>query len=292
MLEGGPLTSAPPAFRCGFTFAGMHLSAAITDAWSERLFIRACRPMLDNAAPQIDAHVTRDERGELELRAYGERLRYDTGRLGAFGAAHRALHDCFSRFAAADPRALPLYGAFLAIGGLGVALLGPSTAGKSVLSLHAAMLGARFLGDELLLFYPGSGFGRALPRLPALREPALNFLPAAMRYAVERSGNAAHLPAGRFWYALEAQHLLGIAPDAAPHPLHAVVFLIRTPGKPRLFALQPHDLLSRICERAYRRPGSLRELALLRASLANVRAYELHLGEPAVAARLLTDAFA
>lgn len=236
------------------------------------------------------ARVERSGDSGLALQFNSCTLSFSTTELGAFGAAFAATREIFARFAADHSNATAIYGAGVALRDAGVVLIGASGAGKSILLLHLVTRGARFLGDETLVARWNAGEIRAQQRLPALREPGLAFVPSEkMRSAILQSRDVAHLRGGRFWYALSSKELLGISPDAASYPLRAIVHLQGRAAKPCARSLSRTDALRLVAERSYFKPSSLDELARIRRSLSDVRAFALDVGEPETTADVLLE---
>jgi hypothetical protein len=209
--------------------------------------------------------------------------------LGSFEAAFRSTRDLFARLAENAAPGGAFYGGCGAFGRSAFALFGASTVGKTILLLHLANIGAHFLGDETFAL-DEAGMVRAMPRLPALREPGVALLPRQeLRYAVLRAPYCEVLPNGRLWFALRAEDLLGITPDPRPCELRAVIFLERGIGHPRVDEVTPTQGLAAATQRLYRKPRDLAEIARLRRTLRDVRAYRLLLGPPARTAELLAE---
>ncbi|MFN2449370.1 MAG: hypothetical protein ABR508_06215 [Candidatus Baltobacteraceae bacterium] len=205
-----------------------------------------------------------------------------------FGAAFDAVRDVFAQFAATASGDGAYHGATVAIAGAGTVLLGDATAGKTLLALHLTAMGGCFYGDETFLFDGENRVVRAMPRLPALREPALALLPdQAMRRAVEGALNVAARPGGRLYYALEPHELCGIAPDPSPLPLKNVILLHGRARHTRLERLTVNGLLAAFVRRSYVKPADLRALGRIRAALHGVRGYRLIAGAPAQTAQLI-----
>lgn len=230
----------------------------------------------------------RTTRDGLTLVFGARRTGYPFTALGRFGAAFSAVRDLFVLFCTAMPDSAAFYGACGATAHGAFALLGAPTVGKSLLSLHLAADGIRFLGDETFTLDVQQFVIQALPRYPALREPALPLLPSdAMRFAVQDSPHYERLPEGRYWFALHPQHLLGTAPDASPQQLRTICFLERSTGQTRIEALQPHETLRRALSRLYDKPRTLDRLARIRAALSGTVGYRVEMGDPFDAARCL-----
>lgn len=270
-----------------FEHSNRGLTVAAADPAVIHLLQTAYGPLRRDRAPSASRHA------KIERVACGLRLRYGSGlatyctsEFGAFGATFRAVRDLFAQYCVDVCGGAAFYGACGAYGGGAFALFGESGAGKTMLLLHLAVCGARFLGDETFtLTYDGCTI-RALARLPALREPGLRLLPnAEMREAVLTSPDFEQFERGRFWYALRSEHLLGIAPDSAPYALTTAFFLERSSASAALETLNCEQTLACAIRRMYRKPRTLEELVRLRAALRGVRGYRIRLDEPARAAR-------
>jgi hypothetical protein len=139
-----------------------------------------------------------------------------------------------------------------------------------------------------LLFESDKQMLRAFPRLPALREPGLRFLPDALGNAVRSSPDYSACAEGRFWFALPSRYLCGVTPDASPQPLAWAIVLERTDrDAAAIEPLAPDDFFAYAVRALYRKPPDLRSLARLRSGLRSVRAYRARSADPARMARQL-----
>lgn len=196
-------------------------------------------------------------------------------------SAYYATKEVFARFAAAHPGSIAFYGALVAVRGGAVLILGPTTIGKTLFALHLTAHGAAFLGDETALLDLRTAHVCALARKPALRDSALAYLPSAeMRTSVSRANTVVDTERGRFFYALGAEDLCGIAPSDRSHRLAAVcVIRERAP----MHAVERVDItraLPAIVQRAYTRPSQLAQLSSLRRAMRSVAFYEIALADP------------
>ncbi len=196
-------------------------------------------------------------------------------------SAYYATKEVFARFAAAHPGSIAFYGALVAVRNGAVLILGPTTIGKTLFALHLTAHGAAFLGDETALLDLRTARVCALARKPALRDSALAYLPSPeMRSSVSSADTMVDTERGRFWYALAAEHLGGIAPSDRSHRLAAVcVIRERAP----MHAVERVDMsraLPAIMQRAYTRPSQLAQLSSLRRAMRSVAFYEVTLADP------------
>jgi hypothetical protein len=255
-----------------------------------RILQHAFAPM--QTAPGRADCCARIERrdADLVLRFGPTSLSFSVHALGSFGAAFAAIRDTFARFAAGYSNATALYAASGAFPDTGVAFFGASGIGKTILLLHLTEYGMRFLGDETAIAKWDTGVMHAQPRLPALREAGLALLPRDdLRNAVAASPNIAHLPSGRYWYALAPQNMLGIAPDATEQPLRVIVEVRARAARARISEVSRDDVLRLVTARSYFKPPTLYELARIRKRLNDVRAFTVHVGDPAGTAALLAE---
>lgn len=253
-----------------FAFLDRVLTVATRDEWAARLLERAFAPMM-RPTPAAVGHATAIESGN------------------GFEDAFKAVRQTFADFAVLAGNGYALYGACGALEDTAFALLGPTTAGKTTLLLHLAALGARFCADETFVLDPHEGTIAGLPRLPCVREPALRMLPPVIAQAIPTSEDFVSFDAGRLWYALQAQHLNGIVPDAKPRKLRTLVFIDGRAERAQIAPLTPHEILERTVARLYRKPHSLAALAAIRAAVRGVPGYLLTLGQPERTARLLFE---
>lgn len=290
MPRGREDRARPGASVLGFRLGATTLSLEIADADALRLVEEAYAPMRCAAAgTRASASLRRLSDGRLHLRYGKHALRPANAVDGVpLRAAYHAAREIFARFACEPPHTLALYGAMCAKDGGAILLLGPTTIGKTVLALHLAAQGARFLGDDTALLCLLRGETYALPRRPALREGALPLLPsAAMRNAVAASPSMFATERGRFWYALDAQALEGIEPTDRAHPLRAICIIGHRGEVPAVRRLQDDDAVKFVAQRAYARPTSLAQVGALRRALRHTACFEMTLGEPQSSAELL-----
>lgn len=281
---------AAASVQLGFRLGPSTLSLAIADADALRLIEEAYAPMRCAAAgARANASLSRLSDGRLHLRYGRQALRPANAADGVpLRAAYHAAREIFSRFACEPPHTLALYGTMFAVDGRAVLLLGPTTIGKTVLALHAAAQGARFLGDETALLSLVREEAYALPRRAALRESALPLLPnPAMAEAIEASPHVFRSERGRFWYAIDANVLGGIEPSDRPYPLRAICVLGHRGETPSIQSVNAADAVKFVAARAYARPTSLAQLGALRRALRNVACFDLTLGDPRSSAELL-----
>jgi hypothetical protein len=196
-----------------------------------------------------------------------------------FANAFYAVRDCFTAFASQAQRCIPVYGACVALNGRAVLLLGPSTIGKSVLAFNMRTAGAKFLGDELLLFNLDDGTISAVPRTPSLREPGLPFLlDRRLRSRIANCRRTLHTSRGRLWYALDTSTIEFNA-DSRAYPLGAVYIATRRDLHANV---RPIDFANGFAAfvRRMHRSTSLADLAALRAVTRDIPFYELAIGPP------------
>jgi hypothetical protein len=283
-----PARSVRLAFRLGESVLGID----VDDVASLRMLDEAYGPLGCAVRPaRPGASLRRLTDGRLEVR-YGRRAVPLTSAADPvpLRAAYHAVREIFARFASEQQYAIAMYGAVCAIDGGAVLLLGPTTVGKTLLALHLAHLGARFLGDETALLLPAGGEICALPRRPALRENALPLVPSPeMANAVRASRSQFVTERGRFWYALDARALDGIEPCARPYPLRAVCILRERDALPQLRPLEAPQALNAVAQRAYVRPATLSQVGALRRALRNAACFEMTLGAPDASAELLVE---
>ncbi len=235
----------------------------------------------------VDAalHVTFD--GERIALAHSSDLMSDSSI-----AAYYATRAIFTQFAAADRTSWAAYGAAVRVGDRAVLLLGRSRIGKTLLTLHLLARGADVYGDETIVIDRRSGDVDGMPRRLMVREPALALLPNDMMREVCRSSpHAIVTPAGRLWYALDADVLSGGRTTAAqPAPIAAVAII--NDARARASRVEPlHSKKAAIefARRLYRPVDDVRDLSRLTACFDRVRACRLSLGSPADAAERLVD---
>lgn len=276
-------SSAPASVRLGFGLEGSVLGLEVADDAALRLMDDAYAPLrCPPAGARVRASLRRMHDGRLQAR-YG---RYALQLANAADpvpvrAAYHAAREIFARFACEPAQTIAIYGALCAIDGGAVLLLGPTTIGKTLLSLHLAHSGARFLGDETALLSLVNGEAYAMPRRPALRESALTLLPdARMRQNIERSSNVFPTERGRFWYALDSDTLCGLEPAARPYVLRAICVLSARGDAPVIKRLDCGVGVQQVAQRAYARPTSLAEMGSLRRATRHAAFFEMTLGTP------------
>ena len=204
-------------------------------------------------------------------------------------SAYYALREIFARFAAAAPQTAAFYGSLVSVDHRGLLLLGPASSGKTILAVHLALAGARFMGEETASLDTRTGEVRALPRTPSMRESALALLPAEMRERIERADNAISGPRGRLWYAV-GEDALGVRPCADKVRLSAVAFLGPRQDEAQLRRIEPQQAMNQMLHRCYARPYQLREVSTLKRSIRNVTFFDIVPGQPQLTARILVEA--
>lgn len=281
---------APASVRLGFRLGASVLGLEVADQDALRLLDHAysalrCPP----AGARIHASLRRLSDGGLHVRYGRHALRLaNASDPVPIRAAYHAAREIFARFAAERPQSVAFYGALCAIESGGVLLLGPTTIGKTLLALHLARSGARFLGDETALLSLATGEAYAMPRLPALRESAIPLLPdAAMAQGIAASDRFFPTERGRFWYALDGHALGGIEPNARPCTLRAICVLSVRADTPSLRRMEPADGVQLLAQRAYVRPTTLAELGALRRATRHATFFEMTLGDPQESSALL-----
>ena len=281
---------AAMSVHLGFRLGPSTLSLEVADAEALRLIEEAYAPLrCPLSGPRTNASVRRLSDGRLHLR-YGRQALRPANAVDAvpLRAAYHAAREIFARFACEPPHTLAIYGALCAIDGGAVLLLGPTTIGKTLLSLHLAAQGARFLGDETALLSLVREEAYALPRRPALRDSALPLLPdARMAQSIAECAAVFSTERGRFWYALEDQALSGIEPSAHAYPLRAVCVLGSRGESPKMRRLDASDAVKFVAQRAYARPTSLAQIGTVRRALRRAAFFEMTLGDPSESARML-----
>lgn len=276
---GGETPVSPPSTLHSFEYLGKALAVRSNTPGASQLLRAAFAPSHEPGTPSLKGGVTH-VRSALIMRFEQQSTVYRICDFGGFGAAFYAVRDLFSRFCTSAAGGAAFYGASGQFEGNAFAILGESTVGKTVLMLHLATTGATFLGDETFSLDSETGVLRAFPRLPSLREPALRLLPSdAMRDAVRRSPFVHRLRAGRLWYALGQDHLLGIRPSSEPRILKTIFFLERSE------TVTVHPMSEEACfaacmQRLYRKPRALSEVARLRRALRDIRGCRVGLADP------------
>jgi hypothetical protein len=213
----------------------------------------------------------------------------DTRQATALLSAYYAAKEVFARFAAADATRIAFYGSLIAMNGEALLILGPTTIGKTLLAIHLALQGAKFLGDETAVLDLGSTTIYALARKPALRASALPYLTAELRAGARAAEHVMETDRGRFWYALDASELGGIAPSADGYRLRAVCILRDRSEAFSMRRIALDDALPALLQRAYSRPSQLTQIAALRRSLRYVVHYDISLAEPERSAAALLE---
>ena len=293
MAVAGALASQPRAlWRGQFGLAGRILTVDADDVASAHMLQAAYAHALE-PRPRIPDHAA-------SLRRLGDgrlHVRFDRRPLPAADARHAtallsayyAAKEVFARFAAADPSHIAFYGSLIAVNGEAFLILGPTTIGKTLLALHLALQGAKFLGDETAVLDLGSTTIYALARKPALRESALPFLTPELRASTQAAEHAMETDRGRFWYALDALELGGIAPSADGYRLRAVCIIRDRSEEFSMRRIGLDDALPALMQRAYSRPSALTQIAALRRSLRHVAHYDVSLAEPERSAAALLE---
>jgi hypothetical protein len=271
-----------PTQRHSFRLGPAALSLDISDAAAIRVVDRVygsmrCEP------PRVHtqaAAIRRLADGRLHVR-FGRRVISTAYADVSERAAYNAAREVFARFAASIEGTIAFYGAAIGVGDAGVMIVGPATIGKTLLALHAAHLGATFLGDETAMLTLRGSEIFAMQRRPSLRESALPWVPTnEIARALEASPNAFKSERGRFWYALDKDELGGIEPCERALKLRAVC-VVR--DRREVLQIRRMDLaaaLPLIAQRAYARPSELNQLAALRKALRDVACLEITLGTP------------
>lgn len=281
--------SAAPSVQLAFRLGASALSLEVADGDALRLVEAAYAPLRCSASStRASASLRRLSDGRLHVR-YG-RQTLPTGAADGvpLRAAYHAAREIFARFACEPPQTLALYGALCAAGDGAVLLLGPTNIGKTLLALHLAQQGARFLGDETALLSLSREEVCALPRRPALRESALGLLPdPRMAQTVTSCENVFATERGRFWYALDEDALCGIQPSGRAYPLRAVCVLSERGESASIRRLDPADAVKFVAQRAYARPTSLAQTGALRRAMRRAAFFEMTLGTPQESSELL-----
>lgn len=280
---------ATPSVRLAFRLGASTLSLEIADDDALRLVEDAYAPMRCTASgARENASLRRLSDGRLNVR-YGRQALPPANAVDAvpLRAAYHAAREIFARFACEPPQTLALYGALCAVDDGAVLLLGPTTVGKTLLALHLAQQGARFLGDETALLSLAREEAYALPRRPTLRENALALLPDRMAHGVRSCASVFSTERGRFWYALDEQALCGIQPSASAYPLRAVCVLSCRAKSASIRRLNPADAVKLVSQRAYARPTSLAQIGTLRRAMRRASFFEMTLGTPQESSELL-----
>lgn len=283
--------AAPASIPLAFRLGGCVLGLEVADDAALSLLTHAYAPMqIDPGGVKMRAFLHRLADGRVQVR-YGRQLLRpaDAGgtTLMPLGSAYHAAREIFARFAAEPAEALALYGALCAVEGGAVLLLGPTMIGKTLLALHLALQGGRFLGDETSVLALARGEAYAMPRRPALRESALPLLPEQLAQTVAQCERAFESGRGRLWYSLDETALGGLQPSARPYPIRAVCVIADRADIAAVRPLEPAQGLKAVAQRAYGRPSSLAHLAAIQRAMRHAAFFELTLGRPEESARLL-----
>lgn len=283
-----PQTAA--SVHLAFRFGGSTLSLEVADAESRRLLEAAYAPMLcRTAGARARASLRRLSDGRLNVR-YGNQVLRAASAVDAvpLRAAYHATREIFARFACEQAQTVALYGAACTVDEGAVLLLGPTTVGKTVLTLHLAARGAKFLGDETVLLSLAREEAYALPRRPSLRESALPLLPdARMAQAVLSCDDWFATERGRFWYSLDSQALCGIEPSERSHSVRAICIVQGRGERAEIRRLDSAEAVKFVAQRAYVRPTSLAQVAALRRALRHATFFEVTLAGPEETSELL-----
>ena len=278
------------AQRLGFRVGPSSLLVESGDAAATEMLERAyggVRP-LDDRAPMHRASLTRTADGRLLVR-------FDRRMLSAGVAdgseplvgAYYALRELFAHFSASGANLTGLYGTVVAQHGRGLLLLGPTRIGKTVLALHLVDRGAAFLGEESTMLDLRSSTLWPIARRPALREGAIEWIPASMRDGVQRAASCL-TARGRFWYALNGD-ALGFDVASQSVPLTTVAIVRARAEAPALRRIDVAAAFPQIAARAYARPTELAAESALRRALRHTTCFELTLGQPEETAQLLAE---
>jgi hypothetical protein len=279
-----PFGFPAPAQRYSFRLGPAALALDLGDAAAMHVVDRVYGPMRCEP-PRVHAHsaaIRRLADGRLHVR-FGRRVvsALQAQSEVAERAAYNAAREVFARFAAGVDGTMAFYGAAIGINDAGVMILGPATIGKTLLALHAAHLGATFLGDETAMITLRGAELFAMQRRPSLRESALPWVPSnEIARALDASPNVFRSERGRFWYALDKDELGGVAPCERALKLRAVCIVRARREVPQIRRMDLAAALPLIAQRAYARPSELNQLAALRRALRDVSCLEITLGTP------------
>jgi hypothetical protein len=208
-------------------------------------------------------------------------------------AAFYATRDVFALFASLDPGAWAIYGAAVELAGKAVVLLGPSGAGKTILTLHLVARGAQLYGDETFIVDRPGGKVEGMPRHLLLRESSLRFFPnERMRKVCQNSPRAVATKHGRLWYAIDPEQLFARDVSAKPARIGAVLLIARQSGVTSIEDVHSKAGLMELTRRLYRRPADLAEIAALSECCGDVPTYRVSPDDPAIAARLVCERIA
>lgn len=295
MSEGTPERGSPAAscIQLGFRLDQSMLALDVADDASLSLIRHGYAKLMCEPPPsRPQASVRRLSDGRLHVRYGRHALRVaNAADAVPMRAAYHAAREIFARFACEPPQTIALYGALCAVGDAGVLLLGPTTIGKTVLALHMAHHGARFLGDDTAILALSSGEAYAMPRRPSLRESALALLPdPRMAESVAASQRCFSTERGRFWYSLDTAALYGIEPSDRRYDLRAVCIVRERAEEPAIREIDAAQGVKHLAQRAYVRPTSLAQLAALRRATRRASFFEVVLGAPEVSSEMLLQA--
>jgi hypothetical protein len=276
----------------GFALRGSTLELRSNERFVCDFALRAyaplrCRP---SASFHHVAQIVVDRRG---FRAFVDRDEIDVPVTGEirdprFAAAFYGTRAIFNRLLAGDGEVLAFYGAALALGPAAVAIIGPSTIGKTMLVLHTIALGARLYGDETVFVERTGAITGALRRRLMIREPGLALLPNdRMRKTCLADPNVYAMPQGRLWYAIDPEQMCGDGVYADPAPLAAIVCIDGERGARSILETIPTALAVREIAKRRHNAYDLAGIASMHAILRGVAAFRLRLGPPAEAGRLL-----
>lgn len=284
------LAHPPTRRREVYGLAGRVLAVETDDEAAASLLQSAYGPAQHTKSTSANHNATISRLHDGRLSARFDRAPMPLGERGPGApllSAYYAAREVFARFASARTGAVALYGCAVEIDGTGLLILGPTTIGKTVLALHLALQGAKFLGDETAVLDFRSTTIAALARKPALRESALPLLPPAVRAAVKQAEHVMQTERGRFWYALDAQDLNGVTPSPYGCTLGAVCVIRDRAPSHALHRRSYAEMLPAVLQRSYSRPAQLTEVSALRRALRDTPFFELTLGEPAASAAAL-----
>lgn len=289
----GALAPQPRAlWRGQFGLAGRILAVDADDVAVAHMLQAAYAPALEPRprVPDHSASLRRLNDGRLNVRLDRRTVPVaHTHQATVLLSAYYAAKEVFARFAAAHPGKIAFYGSLIAVDGEAILILGPTTIGKTILALHLALQGAKFLGDETAVLDLGSSTIYGLARKPALRESALPYLTPEMHAGVQSAEHVMETDRGRFWYALDSSELCGIAPAVEGYRLRAVCIVRDRSETFAMHRIALDDALPALMQRAYSRPSQLTEVAALRRSMRHVAHYELSLAEPERSAAALLE---
>jgi hypothetical protein len=276
-------TALSPCGRGTFGLAGRTLAINADDDAVSHILDTTYANARVRTPRSVDHTATMNRLTDGRLHVRFDRRTLSIGDAGAavpMLSAYYAAKEVFARFAAGQPGSIAFYGALVEIHGTAILILGPTTIGKTLFALHLAWQGAKFLGDETAVLDLRTVTIGALARKPALREPALVFLPAELRARIKAAVHVVHTDLGRMWYALSAEDLAGIAPCDHSYRLGAVCVIRERAHAFGLRRIELADALPALMQRAYARPSRLAELSGLRRAMRGVPQYEIALSDP------------